>query len=146
MKMLVTGATGFIGGRLAEALSDAGHEVRALVRDAGSERAQALGHELHEGDVLDADSLIGAGRGVDVAYYLVHSMGRGADDDGFEARERDAARAFARMARSEGVGRVVYLGGLGDQPQSKHLRSRQRDRRDPRPPTARRSLTSARRW
>jgi uncharacterized protein YbjT (DUF2867 family) len=124
MKMLVTGATGFIGGRLAEALAEQGHEVRALVRDKNSDRAQALDHELHEGDVLDADSLIGAGRGVDVAYYLVHSMGRGADDD-FEEREASAARAFARMARREDVGRVVYLGGLGDQPQSKHLRSRQ---------------------
>jgi uncharacterized protein YbjT (DUF2867 family) len=127
MKMLVTGATGFVGGRLAGALSDAGHEIRALVRDAGSDRARELadaGYELHEGDVLDADSLVGAGRGVDVAYYLVHSMGRGASGADFERRERGAAHAFARMAQNEGVGRVVYLGGLGDEPKSKHLRSR----------------------
>jgi uncharacterized protein YbjT (DUF2867 family) len=60
---------------------------------------------------------------VDVAYYLVHSMGRGGDDS-FEARERKAARAFAEMAREEGVERVVYLGGLGDPSASRHLRSR----------------------
>ena len=62
-----------------------------------------------EGDVLDAEPLRGAGDGVEVAYYLVHAMGRGSDGD-FEAREREAARNFARMARSEGIERVVYLG------------------------------------
>ena len=73
--------------------------------------------------MTDRDSLGGAGRDVDVAYYLVHSMGRGGDDS-FEERERKAARAFADMAREEGVGRVVYLGGLGDEAASRHLRSR----------------------
>ena len=71
------------------------------------------GFELHEGDVLDAASLRGAGEGVDVAYYLVHSMGRGGDRGDFAERERQAASDFARMARAEGVERVVYLGGLG---------------------------------
>jgi uncharacterized protein YbjT (DUF2867 family) len=126
MKALVTGATGFVGGRLAETLSARGAGVRCLVRDTG--RAQHLadaGHELHEGDVLKPETLAGAGEGVDVAYYLVHSMGRGSGD-GFEERERRAARAFAEMASREGVERVVYLGGLGDQPQSEHLRSRHR--------------------
>jgi uncharacterized protein YbjT (DUF2867 family) len=126
MKALVTGATGFVGGRLVEALSASGVEVRCLVRDTG--RAQHLadaGHELHEGDVLDAESLAGAGEGVDVAYFLVHSMGRGSDAD-FEERERKAARAFADMTKREGVARVIYLGGLGEDPQSAHLRSRQR--------------------
>src|SRR3954464_5536169 len=125
MRALVTGATGFVGGRLVEALATDGGEVRCMVRDATSERARALadaGHELHEADVLDPESLTGAGRDVDIAYYLIHSMGRGGDGD-FEERERRSARAFAEMAR-EGVGRIAYLGGLGDQPGSRHLRSR----------------------
>jgi uncharacterized protein YbjT (DUF2867 family) len=123
---LVTGATGFVGGRLAATLADSGWEVRCLVRD--SSRAKLLadrGFDLHEADVLDADALRGAGAGIEVAYYLIHSMGRGGTGE-FEERERQAARNFAEMATSEGIGRVVYLGGLGDRPQSKHLRSRQR--------------------
>jgi uncharacterized protein YbjT (DUF2867 family) len=125
MRALVTGATGFVGGRVAAALADDGADVRCLVRDRGrATRLEEAGYELHEGDVLDAATLEGAGRDVDVAYYLVHSMGRGANGD-FAKRERTAARAFAGMARDEGVGRVVYLGGLGDHPTSAHLRSRQ---------------------
>ena len=73
--------------------------------------------------MLDAGSLRGAGEGVDTAYYLVHSMGRGSDREGFAERERRAAENFARMAREEGVERVVYLGGLGDE-RSEHLKSR----------------------
>ena len=76
MKALVTGATGFVGGRLADALAADGAEVRCLVRDRS--RAASLerrGYDLHEGDALDERSLRGAGEGADVAYYLIHSMG-----------------------------------------------------------------------
>ncbi len=123
-RALVTGATGFVGGRLVAALAERGWEVRAMVRDRG--RAGALaeeGHELHEADALDRDSLRGAGEGVEVAYYLLHSMGRGGMRSGFAEREQRAASNFARMARAEGVERVIYLGGLGE-PHSEHLRSR----------------------
>jgi uncharacterized protein YbjT (DUF2867 family) len=125
-RALVTGASGFIGGRLAIALAQSGCEVRCMVRDRAGARARELeqsGFELHVGDVLRPESLRGAGRGADVAYYLIHSMGRGGGGD-FAASERAAATSFARMARAEGVQRIVYLGGLGDRPQSKHLRSR----------------------
>lgn len=124
MRALVTGATGFVGGRLTRRLIDDGMKVRALVRDA--DKASELADrdaELHEGDVLDAGSLQGAGEGVDVAYYLVHGMGRGSAGD-FAERERQAARNFARMAAGEGVERVIYLGGLGEDPSSQHLKSR----------------------
>ena len=103
-------------------LADSGAPVRCLVRDRGrAADLEARGLELHEGDVTVAASLAGAGRGVDVAYYLVHAMGGGA---GFSQREHRGALNFARMAREEGVGRVVYLGGLGDPSTSEHLRSR----------------------
>jgi uncharacterized protein YbjT (DUF2867 family) len=82
---------------------------------------EASGAELHVGDVTNAGSLEGVGEGVDVAYFLVHSMAGG---EGFAARERQGAVEFARMAKREGVERVVYLGGLGEESTSKHLRSR----------------------
>jgi len=118
---LIAGATGFVGGRLAAALAGTA-QVRCLVRDRSrAAHLEELGAELRVGDVTDSASLEGVGKDVDVAYYLVHAMAGGA---GFEERERVAAANFARMARCEGVGRVVYLGGLGEESESKHLRSR----------------------
>ena len=76
--------------------------------------------------MLDPEALRGAGEGVEVAYYLIHAMGRGTARGGFEERERRGARNFAEMAKREGVARDVYLGGLGDRPASAHLRSRHR--------------------
>ncbi len=125
-RALVTGATGFVGKRLAASLAEEGWEVRCMVRDGSGTPASELersGFTLHEGDVLRPETLRGAGRGVDVAYYLIHSMGRGVDHD-FAASEGAAAASFAKMARAEGVEEVVYLGGLGDRPESRHLRSR----------------------
>jgi uncharacterized protein YbjT (DUF2867 family) len=119
---LVAGATGFVGSRLVEALRASDASVRCLVRDA--DRAADLektGAALHVGDVTAADSLAGAGEGVDVAYFLVHAMASGGD---FAERERRGARNFARMASTEGVDRVIYLGGLGEEGTSEHLRSR----------------------
>ena len=93
-----------------------------MVRDpAKAHLLEAAGLDLHVGDITDAGSLAGAAKDVEVAYYLVHAMGGGA---GFAARERAGARNFARMAKREGVERVVYLGGLGDESESEHLRSR----------------------
>lgn len=82
---------------------------------------ETAGLEVKVGDVTDADSLAGAGRDVEVAYYLVHAMAGGGE---FAERERAGALNFARMAKREGVERVVYLGGLGEESTSKHLSSR----------------------
>jgi uncharacterized protein YbjT (DUF2867 family) len=119
---LVTGATGFIGGRLAGALSRNGARVRCLVRDRSRARhLERGGCELREADVTDSQSLAGVGNEIDVAYYLIHAMAGG---PGFDERERQGAVNFARMAKADGIRRVVYLGGLGDAGASKHLRSR----------------------
>jgi uncharacterized protein YbjT (DUF2867 family) len=118
----VAGATGYIGGLLCERLREEGLTVRALARDpARAGDLERIGCELHRADVLEPESLGSALAGVDVAYYLVHSMGRGADS-GFAARDREGAENFAAAASAAGVRRVVYLGGLGEG--SEHLASR----------------------
>ena len=120
---LIAGATGYVGGLLAERLSSEGRPVRCMARS--PERASgSLGDDLEivRGDVLEAGTLPPALAGIEVAYYLVHSMGRGGDGD-FAAQDREGARNFARAAADAGVERIVYLGGLG-QGDSKHLRSR----------------------
>jgi uncharacterized protein YbjT (DUF2867 family) len=122
--VLLTGATGYVGGRLLTELERRGRPVRCLTR-----RPEALagrvgpGVEVVAGDVNDAASLVAPLEGVGVAYYLVHAMAGPGD---FERTEVRAARAFAAAAATAGVGRIVYLGGLGHGPGlSAHLRSRQ---------------------
>ncbi|MEE6210733.1 NAD(P)H-binding protein [Salarchaeum sp. III] len=119
MRVLVTGATGFVGGRLVPALADAGHDVVAVVRDP-DRYDPSNGVEVVAGDLLDDDLSLPS---ADAAYYLVHSMGSGGN---FEERDRRCARNFAAAASDAGVERVVYLGGLGgDRDElSDHLRSR----------------------
>ena len=124
--ILVTGATGYIGGRLVPRLIRKSRRVRVLVRS----RARALSRpwsdqvEIAVGDVLNPQTLPTALEGVDTAYYLVHSMSRGGD---FHELDVQAARAFGEAAAKAGVKRIIYLGGLGvaDASLSPHLRSRQ---------------------
>ncbi len=117
--VLLTGATGFIGRRLAPALVEAGHDVRAMTRR--PEDYDGAGRPVGA-DVDDPDSLVEPLTGVDVAIYLVHSL----DDPDFEAKDAEAARGFARVAAEAGVRQIVYMGGLGadDGTLSPHLRSR----------------------
>jgi uncharacterized protein YbjT (DUF2867 family) len=124
--ILVTGATGYVGGRLVPCLLERGERVRVLARDpsrlAGRPWSDAV--EIVRGDLLDPASLTSAVAGARAAYYLVHSM---ASQDRFRERDRSAALAFARFASWSGVGQIIYLGGLGDPASdlSEHLRSRQ---------------------
>ena len=119
LTVLVTGASGFVGSALATALVEAGHHVRAMTRHA--DRYDGPGEPV-QADVADPDSLDRALDGVDVAYYLVHSL----DSGDFVAKDAQAARNFSAAAARAGVERIIYLGGLGaeDQDLSDHLRSR----------------------
>lgn len=121
--LLVTGASGYVGGRLVPALEEKGERVRCLARNPGYLAGRfSPDTRIIAGDVLDPDSLETALEGVDTAYYMVHSMGSG---DNFEEQDRIGARNFARVARQHGVRRIIYLGGLvGDGELSSHLASR----------------------
>lgn len=118
MRILLTGASGFVGTALLPRLLEQEHEVRALARDrARVERTLATDGEvslkdieLTIGDTLSGAGVLGAMRGIDVAYYLIHSMEPAAGSP-FPARERVSAETFAQAARAAGVGRIVYLGG-----------------------------------
>lgn len=124
-RILLTGATGYVGGRLLTRLEQAGHQVRCLAR-----RPEFLipwvapGTEVVAGDVSDRDSVSSAMADREVAYYLIHAMGSAG---AFESQDRHAAEQFAEAATRTGLRRIIYLGGLGDsnQPLSPHLRSRQ---------------------
>jgi uncharacterized protein YbjT (DUF2867 family) len=119
VKILVTGATGFVGRNVAAALDAAGHDVTAMTRR--PERYRGSGAAVW-GDIADVRSLQSALDGQDVAYYLVHSLAHG----DFAERDRVGASAFGRAAAETGVSQIVYLGGLGedDDALSPHLRSR----------------------
>ena len=122
--ILLTGATGYIGGRLLKVLEKNSYPVRCLARRPEFLKPRVGGKtEVVAGDVLSANTLEPALAGVNQAYYLVHSLGAG---DSFEKRDRMAAENFAVAARKAGLSRIIYLGGLGSGDElSPHLRSRQ---------------------
>jgi uncharacterized protein YbjT (DUF2867 family) len=123
--ILLTGATGYIGGRLLKRLEAENQRVRCIVRRPEFLSSRAGPEtEIVRGDLLNAESLKQAMTGMDTAYYLVHSMGTA---NGFEETDRKAAENFAAAARGEGIQKIIYLGGLGSgvSQLSPHLRSRQ---------------------
>jgi uncharacterized protein YbjT (DUF2867 family) len=128
LRVLVTGATGYIGGRLVPLLLERGYHVRALVRSEKKARNRPWSShpnlELFKGNVLDAASLTEACRGCNAAYYLVHSMLPGNTD--YRSSDLEAARIMRDAAAAAGVGRMIYLGGLGEDHAnlSQHLKSR----------------------
>jgi uncharacterized protein YbjT (DUF2867 family) len=123
--VLVTGVTGYIGGRLVPELLASGYRVRVLVRDQNRLQGRVWLNQVEvvQGDVLDPASIVTAMSGVSAAYYLIHSMSGSAD---FDQRDLQAARNFGDAAHANGVERIIYLGGSGDPATdlSKHLRSR----------------------
>ena len=127
-RVLLTGATGYVGGRLAPRLLDAGYALRCVVRDArklqNREWATHERAEIVEGDVANTDELAEHMRGCQYAYYLVHSMVAAGGD--YAKRDRELAESFRVAAERAGVERIIYLGGLGEMGEdlSDHLRSR----------------------
>jgi uncharacterized protein YbjT (DUF2867 family) len=125
IRVLVTGATGYIGGRLVPRLSAKGHQLRCVARNPDRLEGQRWpGVEIVRGDLENPEDTTRVLQGIDVAYYLVHSMAAG---EAFRERDRLMALAFGRAAAKAGVRRIIYLGGLGDpeKVRSKHLVSRQ---------------------
>ena len=124
LSILLTGATGYVGGRLLKRLEDRGCRLRCLTRHPELLKPRVRAStEIVQGDVLNEDSLRRAMAGIDTAYYLVHSMAGGGQ---FEEQDRQAASIFASAAKICGVRRMIYLGGLGQGPDlSAHLASRQ---------------------
>ncbi|MCX5767243.1 MAG: SDR family oxidoreductase [Gemmatimonadetes bacterium] len=123
--VLVTGATGYIGGRLVPRLLAKGYAVRCVARDPSRLEGRSWsGVEIVAGDLSDAEATRHALAGIDTAYYLVHSMAAG---EAFRERDQAMALAFGQAAAAAGVRRIIYLGGLGDPKEvhSKHLISRQ---------------------
>ena len=126
MNILVTGTTGYIGGLLVPRLIDEGYSVTCLVRDATRLERKWERAIYHIGNVLEYETLPPIMKGIDAAYYLIHSMAEG--EKGFEERDYRAAENFGKAARAAGVKRIIYLGGLGekDAKLSSHLASRQK--------------------
>lgn len=125
-EILVTGATGYIGGRLVQSLLESGYQVRVLVRDAARLQGRSWVDQVNifQGDVFKPETLSAAMDGTSANYYLIHSMS-GSDD--FYQRDLIAANNFGKAAKDSGVERILYLGGLGDPDTnlSEHLQSRQ---------------------
>ena len=126
MKILVSGATGYVGSRLIPRLVDSGHEVSCMVRDASRVDPRVAESTRNVvADVLQPESVAAAMQGIEVAYYLIHSMSASGGD--FQERDRLAAHNFAVAGRQAGVNRIIYLGGLASETSqiSAHLKSRQ---------------------
>ncbi len=124
-KVLVTGATGYIGGRLIPRLAELGYSVRAMAREPRKlNRKKWQNIEIVKGDVFDQESLKNSLKDIDIAYYLIHSMTT--SNFNFEDRDREAAENFTKACEEQNVKRIIYLGGLGitGSALSKHLKSR----------------------
>lgn len=124
-RIMLSGATGYVGGRLLHNLESRGYLVRCMARNPEWLASRVANRtEVVQGDVRDAESLKRAMEGITTTFYLVHAL---TTSKGFETEEHEGARKFAQAARSAGVRRIIYLGGLGSGPNlSPHLRSRQR--------------------